>query len=106
MESTECPSRETLAALVAGRLSGVELEAADHVDRCEACRARAEGLDPDTDPLLAALLRVPAASALGTEEGVETVLQAASGAAGVNADPEGELVYPSSPCELRGELVA
>src|SRR5262249_32098661 len=56
MGSTPCPAPETLAAFVAGNLSGLDLESvAAHVDSCSDCLARVQQLDPGYDPLLAAI---------------------------------------------------
>src|SRR5438552_18571126 len=53
-----CPDRETLAALVAGRLAGEALDAlAAHLDACPACLARTQAADQATDPLVGALCR-------------------------------------------------
>ena len=58
MAPADCPDRETLAALAAGRLSGEALAAvAAHLDGCPACLAVAQSADTDTDPLVAALCR-------------------------------------------------
>jgi tetratricopeptide (TPR) repeat protein/tRNA A-37 threonylcarbamoyl transferase component Bud32 len=56
MQKAGCPGKETLAALVAGRLEDTLLqEVAAHLDRCPACRAEAGQLDAGSEPMLAAL---------------------------------------------------
>jgi tetratricopeptide (TPR) repeat protein/tRNA A-37 threonylcarbamoyl transferase component Bud32 len=61
MHPTPCPTREDLAALLAGQLSGDALEAvASHLDQCPRCQARAADFDAGPDPLLSGLRHPPA----------------------------------------------
>src|SRR5262245_48472341 len=70
MAPADCPDRETLAALAAGRLSGETLAAvAAHLDGCPACLAVAQSANTATDPLVAALCQPDPADPYAREEG-------------------------------------
>src|SRR5262245_463243 len=71
MGLTTCPTRERLAALVVGDLSGVDLEAvAGHVDACPHCRALLQTVHSAPDPLLDALRRADRAGPCPAETGL------------------------------------
>ena len=59
-EEGNCPDRETLEALLFGKLPP-ELEPVvnGHVEQCAVCEARAQQIEQRTDPLLDALRRAP-----------------------------------------------
>jgi tetratricopeptide (TPR) repeat protein/serine/threonine protein kinase len=68
MTATPCPTREELAALLAGRLSGDSLAAvAGHLDSCPQCQSLAASLEAGSDPLLSALRRLPTGDAFLAE---------------------------------------
>src|SRR5262245_24160978 len=75
MASAGCPDHDTLAAFVAGRLSGVAIDAvARHLDACPGCLAQAKAASPDTDPLVAALCRPAPADPYAREAGCDRAL--------------------------------
>ncbi len=55
-----CPSHETLVALLSGELPPEQQEAVNrHVEACAACEARAQRIEQEADPVVAALRQPP-----------------------------------------------
>jgi eukaryotic-like serine/threonine-protein kinase len=98
-----CPTRETLAALAAGRLSGDALAAvAAHLDSCPSCLARAQAARQDTDPLVAAFCRPGLLDTYVQEAGYEQAVARVRALAAGGADAETATVLALGPGAVQG----
>src|SRR5262249_25458129 len=90
-----CPSRETLAAFHAGRLSApTSEEIAAHLARCPACASHLDQLADEPVPLLAVLGRPPEPEPYGERELERAVALAER--AGLGLDPRAVPREPSA----------